>query len=70
MSNDHRLPPGVVVHAITGSIPLGGDRELTGELIVELPDGTLHKITGAEMSEWNAALSGFVKRWRIRDDEG
>lgn len=69
MSNKARLPPGTIVHAVTGSIPLGGDRELTGELIVELPNGSLHRITGAEMSEWNEALATFVKQWRLPDEE-
>jgi len=69
MSNKARLPRGTIVHAITGAIPLGGHRELTGELIVELPNGALHRITGAEMSEWNEALSPFVKRWRLPAEE-
>lgn len=63
-----KLPPGVTIHAIEGATPLGTQRELAGELIVEMPDGSMHRITGAEMTEWNEALSGFIKRWRLAED--
>lgn len=64
-----KLPPGVTVHAVDRSLPLGEERRLAGHLIVELADGSMHRITGAEMTEWNEALSGYVRRWRISDEE-
>ncbi|RYG18599.1 hypothetical protein EON82_22425 [bacterium] len=62
------LPPGVTVHAIETAVTMGEDRLIMGHLIVELPDGSMHRITGAEMSAWNDALSHFVQKWRL--DEG
>jgi phage baseplate assembly protein gpV len=50
-------------------LPLGEDRQLAGHLIVELPDGSMHRITGAEMTAWNEALSGFVRRWRLPNQD-
>lgn len=68
-TNMRRLPPGVTVYAINEATTLGERRQVVGHLIVELPDGSLHRLTGAEMSAWNEALSGFVKRWRLDENE-
>lgn len=62
------LPQGVTVHAIEQAVTLGKDRPIVGHLIVEMPDGSLHRITGGEMAEWTEALSAFVQKWRV--DEG
>jgi hypothetical protein len=62
------LPPGVTVHAIESAVTLGQDRPIMGHLIVEMPDGSMHRITGAEMAEWTDPLSEFVQKWRL--DEG
>lgn len=35
-----------------------------GSLIVEMPNGSLHKLTGAETSECNEALGDFVTGWK------
>lgn len=65
--SDHRprLPAGITVHAINMTEYLGTPRELEGQLIVEMPDSSLHKLTGAEMTEWNEALVDFVANWRL-----
>ena len=63
------LPPGVTVHAIESAVTMGEDRAIMGHLIVEMPDGSIHRITGAEMSEWTAALSDFVQKWRLDAEE-
>ena len=62
------LPPGVTVHAIEQAVTIGEDRPILGHLIVEMPDGSMHRITGAEMTEWANRLSDFVQNWRL--DEG
>jgi hypothetical protein len=62
------LPPGVTLHAIESAVTMGVDRPIIGHLIVEMPDGSMHRITGAEMTEWADQLSDFVQNWRL--DEG
>lgn len=63
------LPPGVTVHAIESAVTMGEDRPITGHLVVEMPDGAMHRITGAEMAAWTDALSDFVRNWRLDEDE-
>jgi hypothetical protein len=59
-----KLPPGVTIHAIERATTLGSPRTIEGQLLVELPDGSLHRLTGPEMAEWNDALAPFVKSWK------
>jgi len=63
------LPPGVTVHAIEQAVTMREDRAIVGHLIVEMPDGSMHRITGAEMSDWTEALSDFVQEWRLDEDD-
>lgn len=63
-----QLPPGITIHAIERTQSFGEMRKLEGDLIVELPDRSLHRITGAEVSEWNEALAPFVKHWRLPEE--
>jgi len=60
----------VTVHAIESAITMGEDRPIMGHLIVEMQDGSMHRITGAEMTDWTEALSHFVQKWRLVEEDG
>jgi len=62
-----QLPAGITIHAIEECQTFGDRKTLRGVLIVEEADGSLHRITGREMSDWNESLSPFLKKWRLPD---
>jgi hypothetical protein len=62
-----KLPDGITIHAIERTQTFGPKRSLEGELVVELEDGSLHRISGEEMANWSDALGPFVKQWRLPD---
>ncbi|THD43750.1 MAG: hypothetical protein E7774_12210 [Bradyrhizobium sp.] len=62
------LAGGLTVHLIDHAEAVGPRRSLDGALVVETADGTLRRMTGAELAEF-AELNPWVKRWRIEDEE-
>lgn len=60
-----RLPKEITIHAIERTQTFGAKKPLEGEVIVELPDGSLHRLTGKEASDWSDAIGPFLRQWRL-----
>jgi len=57
---------GVTVHLIERAEAVGPGRGLEGCMIVEAADGSLHRMTGAELVAF-AERNPWVKRWRLEE---
>jgi hypothetical protein len=62
------LGNGLTVHVIASAEAVGPGRSIAGNLVVEKPDGSMRRITGAELVAF-VERNPWVKRWRIEDDE-
>src|SRR5688572_21299151 len=45
------LDPGTAIHLIEQSRTIGQERSLEGNILVERPDGSFHRISGRELAE-------------------
>ena len=59
--------PDKTVHAIEKVDTFGPGRSLQGYLIVEELDGSLHRITGAELVAFAALNPRFVQTWQCEE---